>query len=130
MLTLVHRSLLVTLGIYKALATECKNDVGLLTPSLLAAVDATLATVPNDLEIAAKTATVVRPTVASRVPARLTLYPQFTAWATFTDGNLVGPNGNLAPTYLSCLRHFARLSVVEATSTDGELRNRHVNARP
>ncbi|KZW04123.1 hypothetical protein EXIGLDRAFT_828046 [Exidia glandulosa HHB12029] len=99
-------SLLVTLGIYKALATECKNDVGLLTPSLLAAVDATLSGLPSDLEVAAKTATV------------------FTAWATFTDGNLVGPDGNLTPTYLNCLRHFARLSVVEATSADGELRNR------
>lgn len=99
-------TLLVTLGIYKALATECKNDVGLIMPFLLAAVDATLSALPNDLEVAAKTASV------------------FTAWATFTDGNLVGPDGNLTPTYLNCLRHFARLCLVEAMSNDGELRNR------
>ncbi|EJD53693.1 hypothetical protein AURDEDRAFT_180118 [Auricularia subglabra TFB-10046 SS5] len=99
-------SLLITLGIYKALATECKSELSLLTPSLLAAVEATFSALPNDLEVVAKAASV------------------FTAWATFTDGNLVGPSGNLTPMYIDCLRHFARLSTVEAVSGDGELRNR------
>lgn len=53
-------SLLITLAIIKALAAECRRDMALLSPSLLASVNATLAALSADLEIAARAATVVR----------------------------------------------------------------------
>lgn len=43
----------------KALATECRRDISLLTPSLLAAVDATLTSFSSDLEVSAKVASLV-----------------------------------------------------------------------
>jgi protein EFR3 len=33
-------SLLISLAIFRALATECRRDIALLSPSLVAAVDA------------------------------------------------------------------------------------------
>jgi hypothetical protein len=52
-------SLLVTLAIYKALATECRRDISLLSPTLLSSLDITLAALPSDLEICVRAASVV-----------------------------------------------------------------------
>jgi hypothetical protein len=56
---LILRSLLISLAILKALATECRRDISLLSPSLVAAVDVTLASLPSDLEVSARAASVV-----------------------------------------------------------------------
>ncbi len=56
---IVFRTLLITLAIFKALATECRREMALLSPSLLASVNATLSSLSMDLEIAARAATVV-----------------------------------------------------------------------
>lgn len=53
------RSLLISLSIFRALVTECRRDVSLLSPSLLASVDVTLTALSSDLEVAARTASVV-----------------------------------------------------------------------
>ena len=53
------RSLLISLAIFRALATECRRDIALLSPSLIASVDATLSAVPSDLEVVARAASVV-----------------------------------------------------------------------
>ena len=53
------RTLLITLNIIKALTTECRRDLSLLSASLMSSLDATLGALPNDLEVAAKVATVV-----------------------------------------------------------------------
>lgn len=53
-------SLLITLAIFRALATECRRDVALISPSLIASVEATMAAVPKDLEVVARAASVVR----------------------------------------------------------------------
>jgi len=44
----------------KALATECRRDISLLSASLVASVDITLSALPSDLEVMARTASVVR----------------------------------------------------------------------
>ena len=54
-----YRSLLITLAIIKALATECRRDLALLTASLLASVNITLSALSNDLEVAARAGSVV-----------------------------------------------------------------------
>ena len=59
MTILYGSALLVSLSILKALAIECRRDVPLLTPSLLAAVDITLTSLPSDLEVSAKVASLV-----------------------------------------------------------------------
>lgn len=53
-------SLLITLAIFRGLATECRRDTALISPSLIAAVGATMAAVPEDLEVVARAASVVR----------------------------------------------------------------------
>jgi hypothetical protein len=55
----VQRSLLIGLSIFRALVTECRRDVSLLSPSLLASVNVTLTALSSDLEVAARTASVV-----------------------------------------------------------------------
>ena len=52
-------SLLISLAIFRALATECRRDIALLSPSLIASVDCTLVSVPSDLEVTARAASVV-----------------------------------------------------------------------
>ncbi len=52
-------SLLISLAIFRALAMECRRDINLLSLSLIASVDCTLASVPSDLEITARAASVV-----------------------------------------------------------------------
>jgi protein EFR3 len=49
----------MSLSIFRALATECRRDVSLLTPSLLASVNVTLTALSSDLEVTARTASVV-----------------------------------------------------------------------
>lgn len=44
---------------FKALATECRRDVSLLSPSLLASINLTLTSLSSDLEVAARAASVV-----------------------------------------------------------------------
>ena len=53
------RSLLISLSIFRSLATECRRDIALLSPSLVGSVNATLAAVPSDLEVLARVASVV-----------------------------------------------------------------------
>jgi hypothetical protein len=52
-------SLLISLSILRALATECRRDIALLSPSLIASVECTLSAVPSDLEVVARAASVV-----------------------------------------------------------------------
>ncbi|KAI0320684.1 hypothetical protein OF83DRAFT_1238625 [Amylostereum chailletii] len=104
--TRMRASLLISLAIMRALATECRRDIPLLTPSLLSAVDATLAALPSDLEVSAKAATL------------------FTTWTTFTDGRLIGVDQNATKDYMSILDKFSAMSTVESRLTDHEFRNR------
>lgn len=54
-------SLLLTLSIFKTLAAECRNDIVLLTPSLISVIPTVLSNFPRDLEIVAKVASLVSP---------------------------------------------------------------------
>lgn len=56
-------SLLITLTIFKALVTECRSDLSLLTPALISTVVAAMTCFPRDLEVTAKAASVVSPAV-------------------------------------------------------------------
>ncbi|KAI0638061.1 hypothetical protein C8Q77DRAFT_1089093 [Trametes polyzona] len=102
--TRARASLLITLAIIKALATECRRDVALLSPSLLSSVNVTLSSLSADLEVAARAASV------------------FTTWTTYTDGLIIGVDLRVTDDYMSCLRHFARLGHLE--HDDHETRNR------
>ncbi|KAH9899994.1 hypothetical protein C8Q73DRAFT_681619 [Cubamyces lactineus] len=102
--TRARASLLITLSIFKALATECRRDMPLLSPSLLSSVNVALSSLSADLEIAARAATV------------------FTTWTTYTDGLIIGVDLKVTDDYMSCLRHFARLGHIE--HNDHETRNR------
>lgn len=53
------RSLLVTLAILKALCAECRQDISLFARSVVVCVDYALASLSNDLEVAARSASVV-----------------------------------------------------------------------
>lgn len=97
-------SLLISLSIFRSLASECRRDIALLSPSLIGSVEFTLASVPNDLEVVARGASV------------------FTAWTTFTDGHLIGADSSMTTDYLSILRQFALLSY--SNSADQETQNR------
>ncbi|KAI0068810.1 hypothetical protein BV25DRAFT_1844547 [Artomyces pyxidatus] len=99
-------SLLISLSILKALATECRRDIALLTPPLLAAVEHTLGNFSVDLEVSAKVASLFR------------------AWTTFTDGRLIGVDQNVTKDYLSILERFARMSTTVSITDDAEFRNR------
>ncbi|KAI0677126.1 hypothetical protein C8Q78DRAFT_1087831 [Trametes maxima] len=102
--TRARASLLITLAIFKALATECRRDMALLSPSLLSSANVTLSSLSADLEIAARAATV------------------FTTWTTYTDGLIIGVDLKVTDDYMSCLRHFARLGHID--HEDHETRNR------
>ncbi|KAF4619447.1 hypothetical protein D9613_005352 [Agrocybe pediades] len=97
-------SLLMSLSIFRALATECRRDIALLSPSLIGAVDCTLCAFPSDLEVIARAASV------------------FTAWTTYTNGHLIGADSNMTKDYLSILKQFATLS--SKVSPDQETQNR------
>ncbi|KAF8897677.1 hypothetical protein BD779DRAFT_1492068 [Infundibulicybe gibba] len=102
--TRTRASLLITLSIFRALATECRREIALLSPSLMASVEVTISTLPADLEVVARAATVV------------------TAWTTYTDGHLVGTDSNMTRDYISALRHFSSLSCCRIP--DLEVKNR------
>ncbi|OSC96810.1 hypothetical protein PYCCODRAFT_1399829 [Trametes coccinea BRFM310] len=102
--TRARAALLITLAIFKALATECRRDMSLLSPSLLSSINITLSSLSADLELAARAATV------------------FTTWTTYTDGLIIGVDLKVTDDYMSCLRHFARLGHLE--HDDHETRNR------
>lgn len=97
-------SLLITLSIIRALATECRRDITLVSPSLVSCVDITLEALPADLEVVARAASV------------------FTAWTTYTDGHLIGTDSSLTKDYVSALRRFSELSC--SSAVDHEIRNR------
>ncbi|KAJ7276546.1 hypothetical protein B0H12DRAFT_1207702 [Mycena haematopus] len=97
-------SLLITLAIFRSLATECRRDVALISPSLIASIGATMAAVPKDLEVVARAASV------------------FTAWTTYTDGHLIGADSIMTREYIAVLTKFSALSCSEAA--DQEVRNR------
>jgi hypothetical protein len=52
-------SLLISLAIFRSLVTECRRDIALLSSSLIGSIDCTLASVPSDLEVVARAASVV-----------------------------------------------------------------------
>ncbi|EIN10313.1 hypothetical protein PUNSTDRAFT_112183 [Punctularia strigosozonata HHB-11173 SS5] len=105
-------SLLITLTIFRALATECRRDITLLSAALVTAVDDTLSSLSSDLEVSARAASL------------------FTAWTTYTDGHLIGADPNLTESYMSILKQLAQMSTVEETRTnDQEKRNRIVSTR-
>ncbi|KAJ3551342.1 hypothetical protein NM688_g4760 [Phlebia brevispora] len=97
-------SLLITLAIIKALATECRRDIALLSSALLASVNATLSSLSTDLEVAARAGSV------------------FTAWTTYTDGHLIGVDQHVTQEYMSCLEIFSHMGKVDGE--DAEVRNR------
>ncbi|KAJ7094623.1 hypothetical protein B0H15DRAFT_969617, partial [Mycena belliarum] len=97
-------SLLITLGIFRSLATECRRDIALFSPSLIASVLITVTAVPQDLEVVARVASV------------------FTAWTTYTDGHLIGADSAMTRDYISVLSSFSALSCSEAP--DQEVRHR------
>ncbi|ELU45945.1 cellular morphogenesis-related protein [Rhizoctonia solani AG-1 IA] len=84
-------SLLITLAILKQLATDCKRDLTLLSTALIASVKASLVALPDDLEVAARAASV------------------FTAWTAYTDGTLIGVDNAFTNNYLATLSMFAKL---------------------
>jgi hypothetical protein len=53
-------SLLITLAIFKALATECRHELPLLTPFLIRTVSLVFSLLAGDLEVMARCASVVR----------------------------------------------------------------------
>ncbi|GLB33952.1 putative cellular morphogenesis-related protein [Lyophyllum shimeji] len=98
--------LLVTLSIFRALAIECRRDIALLSPPLVACIDITLTALPMDLEVVARAASV------------------FTAWTTYTDGHLIGTDNTLTNDYLSALRWFSELSCSKAADHETRYRTR------
>lgn len=54
-----NSTLLITLAILKALATECRRDISLLSSALLGSISLTLSSLPTDLEVIARAANVV-----------------------------------------------------------------------
>lgn len=53
-------TLLVSLSVLRALAIECRRDIRLLSVPLMSCIDSTLSTIPEDLEVVARAASVVR----------------------------------------------------------------------
>ncbi|KAF7332022.1 Cellular morphogenesis-related protein [Mycena kentingensis (nom. inval.)] len=100
----VRASLLISLAILRALATECRRDIALFSPSLIAGIAATTAAMPTDLEVMARAASVL------------------TAWTTFTDGHLIGADSSMTREYITVLKRFASLSC--SGIVDEEVRNR------
>ncbi|KAG8806280.1 plasma membrane localization protein, partial [Serendipita sp. 399] len=95
--------LLVTISIFKAITNECKRDVGVFTRMLLSVTRDGLLCLPNDLELQARVASL------------------FTAWATYTDGRLIGPDLRVTNDYTVVLKTFYERCTV--TGKDSE----HVN---
>jgi protein EFR3 len=118
-----YRSLLISLTIFRALATECRRDIHLLSVALVTAVDDTLSSLSSDLEVSARAASLVRHS-SVWPPSTNEKLVQFTAWTTYTDGHLIGADPNLTQSYMSILQQLGRMSVTESKSSDQEQRNR------
>ena len=58
----------MTLSIFRTLATECRRDIALLSPSLMSSVKETLDAVPTDLEVVVRAASLVRVSTTVRSP--------------------------------------------------------------
>ncbi|KAI0796779.1 hypothetical protein C8Q75DRAFT_710209 [Abortiporus biennis] len=99
-------SLLITLAMFKALATECRRDISLLSSSLLASINVTLSGLSSDLEVAARAASV------------------FAAWTAYTDGHLIGVDRYVTEEHMACLQVFSRMGQISSTTLDHEIRNR------
>ncbi|EUC67410.1 cellular morphogenesis-like protein [Rhizoctonia solani AG-3 Rhs1AP] len=99
-------SLLITLAILKQLTTDCKRDLTLLSTAVLISVKASLAALPDDLEVAARAASV------------------FSAWTTYTDGTLIGVDNAFTNNYLTTLSMLAKLCESNGLKGDSENRNR------
>ncbi|KAH8105952.1 hypothetical protein BXZ70DRAFT_886723 [Cristinia sonorae] len=99
-------TLLITLAILKALATECRRDISLLSSSLLGSISVTLSSLTEDLEVVARAASV------------------FSAWTTYTDGHLIGADRYVTEEHSSCLQVFSRMGRIDGSSIDHEVRNR------
>ncbi|CAE6418646.1 unnamed protein product [Rhizoctonia solani] len=99
-------SLLITLAILKQLTTDCKRDLTLLSTAVLISVKASLIALPDDLEVAARAASV------------------FAAWTTYTDGTLIGVDNPFTSNYLATLSMFAKLCESSGLKGDSENRNR------
>lgn len=99
-------SLLISLSIFKALATECRREISLLTSSLLASVDTVVSAFPSDIEVSVKAANL------------------FVAWTTFTDGRLVGVDQAVTNDYLSVLGRFSTMSRASSPTGDSDFTNR------
>ncbi|KAG9126835.1 plasma membrane localization protein [Ceratobasidium sp. 392] len=99
-------SLLVTLAILKQLITDCKKELTLFSSAVLISVKASLAALPDDLEVAARAASV------------------FTAWTAYTDGTLIGVDNPFTTNYLAALGMFAKMCESNGLKGDSENRNR------
>ncbi|KAL1701628.1 hypothetical protein EV121DRAFT_262884 [Schizophyllum commune] len=95
---------LMDLAVYRALATECRRDIALLSPSLMSSIGEVMRCLSQDLEVAARAASV------------------FTAWTTYTDGHLIGADATFTQDYLAVLQRFSELA--SSSASDHELRNR------
>ncbi|QRW15916.1 cellular morphogenesis-like protein [Rhizoctonia solani] len=85
---------------------DCKRDLTLLSTALIASVKASLVALPDDLEVAARAASV------------------FTAWTAYTDGTLIGVDNAFTNNYLATLSMFAKLCQSNGINGDSENRNR------
>lgn len=118
----VYSALLISLSILRSLATECRRDIALISPALISSVECTLTSVPADLEVVARDASVVRLHILCSTS--LLIYLQFTAWTTYTNGHLIGADSSMTTQYLSILGRFASLSSFK--SEDQETQNRYI----
>ncbi|KAG8679398.1 plasma membrane localization protein, partial [Ceratobasidium sp. 395] len=101
-----NSSLLITLAILKQLITDCKKELTLFSSAVLISVKASLAALPDDLEVAARAASV------------------FTAWTAYTDGTLIGVDNPFTTNYRAALGMFAKLCESSGLKGDSENRNR------
>lgn len=122
-LSLPSSSLLISHAILRSLVTECRRDIALLSSSLIGSIDCTLNSVPSDLEVVARAASVVGLRLLSVYLGLIRV--QFTAWTTYTNGQLIGADSSLTKNYLSILIQFANLSAI--CLPDQETQNRYNN---
>ncbi|QRV87898.1 hypothetical protein RhiJN_15916 [Ceratobasidium sp. AG-Ba] len=85
---------------------KSRQELTLFSSAVLVSVKASLAALPEDLEVAARTASV------------------FTAWTAYTDGTLVGVDNPFTTNYLAALGMFAKLCESSGLKGDSENRNR------
>ncbi|WVW85749.1 hypothetical protein I302_107787 [Kwoniella bestiolae CBS 10118] len=108
-------SLLISLAILRALLTECKRDISLFGRSALRSINAAL-----DVKVYQRDEPDLE--VIGRASAA------FIAFTTFTDGSLIGIDGNVTKTYLNILRKFAGMATFvelkEKPDGDKEQENR------